>query len=197
MTEKILSSAFQLFMKYGVRSVSMDDLCRKLGCSKKTLYNFFDNKKDLISKVITRHIEDDEKLISEMKDNADNAIEEMASIGAHIIKFMRAMGPSVAYDLKKYHPEAWAIIDERHFSFIYATIKANIERGQQEGLYRTDFHSDIIAKLYVMESRTIADEDVFPMATYSKPELFAELFDYHMRGIVSPAGIALVDQIKI
>lgn len=197
MTEKILNSAFDLFMKYGVRSVSMDDICRKLGCSKKTIYNIIDNKKDLVKKVISRHIDADEVLISEMKDHSANAIEEMAAIGAHIVKFMRSMGPSVAYDLKKYHPEAWAIIDERHFSFIYTTIKTNIERGQKEGLYRKGFKPDIIAKLYVMESRTIADEEVFPMATYSKPELFQELFAYHMRGIVSPKGIELVENINI
>lgn len=195
--DKLFLTTFDLFLKYGVKSVSMDDICRKLGISKKTVYTVIENKKDLIEKVIRLHIEKDEADINAIVAKSDSAIDEMANIGRHVIAFLRMMKPSLIYDLQKYYPQAWELIEEQHYSFIYRTIKANLERGQEEGLYLNNFDPEIIAKLYVEKTHCIANEEHFPSSSYSRPKLFEELFMYHMRGISSAKGLVLLQEIEI
>lgn len=195
--DKIFLTTFDLFLKYGVKSVSMDDICRKLGISKKTIYTVIENKKDLIEKIIKLHLEKDQEDIEEITKSADTAVDEMCKIGRHVIKFLREMKPSLIYDLQKYYPQAWDMIEDQHYNFIYRTIKANLERGQDEGLYLSSFDAEIIAKLYVEKTHCIADEEHFPSMEYTRPQLFEELFMYHMRGISSEKGLKLLKDIEI
>lgn len=194
--DKLFLSAFDLFMKYGIKSVSMDDICRKLGISKKTIYTLISNKQDLVEKIIRLHLKHDEEQINKIVNTAENAIDAMSGIGRHVLQFLRAMKPSLIYDLQKYYPDLWQIIEEQHYGFIYETIKTNLGRGQKEGLYIDTLDCDIIAKLYVEKTHCIADEEHFPSSTYTRPRLFEELFGYHMRGITSNNGKVLVDQIE-
>jgi len=195
--EKIFLTTFDLFLKYGVKSVSMDDICRKIGISKKTIYTVIINKKDLVEKILKLHLQKDEEDIKKITKASDTAIDEMCKIGRHVIKFLRAMKPSLIYDLQKYYPQAWNMIEDQHYGFIYQTIKANLQRGQKEGLYIPTFNAEIIAKLYVEKTHCIADEENFPSTEYSRPQLFEELFMYHMRGISSNKGLMLLRDIEI
>lgn len=195
--EKIFNTTFDLFLKYGVKSVSMDDICRKLGISKKTIYTVIENKKDLIEKIIQLHIQKDEDDIRQLTKSSDSAVDEMCKIGRHVIKFLRAMKPSLIYDLQKYYPQAWNMIEDQHYGFIYQTIKANLERGQREGLYLNSFDAKIIAKLYVEKTHCIADEEHFPSSEFTRPQLFEQLFMYHMRGISSEKGLKSLESIEI
>ncbi len=195
--DKIFLSTFDLFLKYGIKSVSMDDICRKLGISKKTIYTVIENKKDLIEKIIQLHITKDEEDINAITQSSETAVDEMCKIGRHVIKFLKEMKPSLIYDLQKYYPQAWDMIEDQHYGFIYRTIKANLERGQKEGLYLKSFDPDIIAKLYVEKTHCIADEEHFPSANYGRPQLFEQLFMYHMRGISSSEGLKLLADIEI
>ena len=115
---KILDSATELFMKYGVKSVSMDDISRGLGVSKKTIYTFIENKKDLIFQVVGQFITADEIAIQQLRLDAVDAIDEMILIAKHVLQFLRKVKPSLAYDLKKYYPESWQTIEVEHFDYI-------------------------------------------------------------------------------
>ena len=102
--DRILESSVELFMKYGVRSVSMDDISKGLGVSKKTLYSYIDNKGELIEKVIRRVIKDENGQILKIKEEAPDAVSEMMAMANYVIEFLRRMKPSLTYDLKKYYP---------------------------------------------------------------------------------------------
>lgn len=175
----------------------MDDISRKLGISKKTIYTVIDNKKDLIEKIIQLHITRDEQNILAITESSETAVDEMCKIGRHVIKFLKEMKPSLIYDLQKYYPTAWNMIQDQHYGFIYRTIKTNLQRGQAEGLYLSTFDPDIIAKLYVEKTHCIADEEQFPNSTYGRPLLFEQLFRYHMRGISSEEGLKLLADIEL
>lgn len=185
---KILDSAFNLFMKYGIKSVSMDDLARKLGISKKTIYGFVDNKKDLIEKVIRIHLRKDEADVTEIVNNSKDAIDEMLSICRYFISFLREMKPTIVFDLQKYYPSIWNIIESEHFSFIEKVIKANLIKGIESNLYRPEINTDIITKLYIIKSKELANEDIFPSKEYPKPESFEQFFIYHLYGVASEKG---------
>ena len=105
--EKILLKVTELFMRYGVKSISMDDISSQLGISKKTLYQFVDNKKDLIQKVFERHIEEEMAAMKIIVNESENAVEEIVRIAQYVTQLLREMSPKTLYDLQKYYRSIW------------------------------------------------------------------------------------------
>lgn len=176
-------------MTYGLKSVSMDDLSRKLGISKKTLYQHVGNKEDLVKQVIQKFIEiQQDVIVSIIKDSTD-AIEEYLNLSRHFLSTIRQMKPTITYDLQKYYPDSWQIITKDHFNFLKSVIQKNIERGIHQELYRDNVNADIIAKLYISKNHAIANESLFPLQKYSMDELLIEFVRYHLHGIASAKGV--------
>lgn len=192
--DKILPETLDLFLKYGIKSISMDDVSRTLGISKKSLYEFIDTKENLISTVVNHHIRNEQKATEDILAQSGNAVEEMIYTTRHVLKFMRKMSPSLLYDLKKYYPDIWKNIEVAHFQYIKKVIHTNLLRGQEEGLYRTDFNPDMISQLYISMSLTITNTDVFPLDTYDRVALFRELIHYHLHGIMTDKGKDILRQ---
>jgi len=195
--QKILEQTFGLIMKYGIKSVSMDDISKRIGISKKTIYQYFDNKKSLINEVIEDHIEKDEADISSIIHEADNAIDEMLLVAKHVLLFLRGMSPSMMFDTQKYYPQIWERVQTQHFSFIRNTIVDNIKRGQDEGYYCDDVDADIISKMYVRQILTLADESVFPLSKYDRSDLYKSLVTYHVRGLLNDKGRIKAQNLKL
>ncbi len=189
---EILEGASSLFMRYGIKSVTMDDISRELGISKKTLYQYVENKADLIKQTMELHIDEEKKMISQLKETADDAIHEIVILAKHITQMLREIPPGFTYDLQKYYRKCWEIVDKYNHSHIYGTIKDNIERGIKQGVYREGINPDIIAKLYVGKTSLITDEEVFPLRNYKKDILFEQYISYHLRGIASTKGLKLL-----
>lgn len=191
---KILQGAAGLFLRYGVKSVTMDDISRELGISKKTLYQHVENKADLIQQAIQAHLDEEKEMIGQIRKMADDAIHEIVILARHITQMFREMPPSLTYDLQKYYRNCWDLVDGYSKSHIYGVIRDNIERGMQQGVYRKNINPDIIAKLYVNNSSVIVDEEVFPLRNYHKENLFIEHINYHLHGIASAKGLKLLDK---
>ena len=179
-------------MKYGFKSVTMDDIARELGISKKTLYQFVDNKADLIQKVVCKFIDSEQETIDAIQKDSIDAIEEMLNIAKHIIQFLRKLTPTSIFDMQKYYKESWELVHELNNHHIYNVIKANLEKGIQQGYYREDLNPDIIAKIYVGKIPIITDEEIFPGRHYNREQLFREFFSYHIHGIASPKGLLML-----
>jgi AcrR family transcriptional regulator len=194
---KLLNRTYDLYMRYGIKSVSMDDIAKSLGMSKKTIYTYIKNKDDLVHQVITKHLSEDEAEIKGIVASAHNAIEEMIEISRHTLSFLRNMKPSVIYDLKKYHPESWKLIDEKHFQHVHDVISNNIRRGITEGLYREDINPGIIATFYARVTEIVVDESIFPLKEFRHHELFISHVNYHMRGIVNEKGKTMFKEISL
>lgn len=186
--EEILKKTFDLVMKYGIKSVSMDDISKSIGISKKTIYQYFENKRALISEMIDDHIQNDEIEIIAITNKSQNAINEIVDIAKHILSFLKVMSPSMMYDTQKYYPRQWEKVESQHFSFFQNIIKSNIERGQKEGLYSEDLNPEIISRLYVSQTLAIADDTTFPANEYDRGELYKNLVTYHIRGLMTSKG---------
>lgn len=192
--QKLLTSSFDFFMKYGIKSVSMDDLARSLGISKKTIYTYVDNKKSLVAETLDEFLQKDEDEVRAIVSESTDAIDCMFKLSRHILKFLRAMKPTLIFDLKKYYPTCWSKVEHKHFGFIYTVIKSNIEQGMAEGYYREDLNAEIIAKIYSAQSHAISDENLFPLDQFQRAELFEEVIKYHMRGIITENGRVRLNQ---
>ena len=195
--EEILQQTFELTMKYGIRSVSMDDIANGLGMSKKTIYQHFENKKHLIREMVSATIEKDEAEIQSLIAESKSAIDEMVAIARHTLQFLRGMSPTIVFDMKKYYGKEWDLVEQHHYTFFYSIIKTNINRGKEEGMYKKDINADIIAKLFADMTNCIADEDMFPLRDYKRDELYKALITYHIRGLVSDKGREIVQSIDL
>jgi AcrR family transcriptional regulator len=190
--DKLISVALDLFLTYGTKRVSMDDICKNLGISKKTIYNFVSNKEELVQFVIEDYLSKDRETISKISASSENAVLEIINITEHSLNFIKKIGTSVIFDLKKYHPEIWDSTGRSHFSFIEEKIHQNLLRGQNEQLYRMEFNPQVIAKLYVYMSNCVVDEVNFPDDQFNRITLFREMIMYHLYAVVTGRGKELI-----
>lgn len=194
--QKITQKAEELFLQYGVRSVTMDDMAKALGISKKTLYQYVENKRDLVNKMVENHMEQERQHIKRVHEASSNAIEEVYGMCSELSRYLKSMNPAALYDLQKYYPASWQVIMEYKYSFLYQAFVNNITRGQEEGLYRTDFHTEIIAKMYLVSTDAIFDPRVFQTEGFALSEIYIEHLDYHLRGLVSDKGHEYLEKRK-
>jgi AcrR family transcriptional regulator len=187
--KNILKRCQPLFLRYGIKSVTMDDIARELGISKKTLYQHFDTKNKIIEQMVVEHFEAEHIIMATILNSATDAVDEILSIAQHVALELAQLTSTFIYDLQKYHRETWLLLEQTSNEHIYGIIKKNMERGIQEGLYRTDVDADIIAKLYVAKSLCILDDALFPPKQYSKTVLYKQFIVYHLHGILAPKGL--------
>lgn len=192
--DKIIGKAEALFMRNGIKAVSMDDLARDLGMSKKTLYEHVENKADLVKQIMEMKIEQDTAMVIDAIKRSDNALEELFIIARAVTRELRAMPQAVMFELKKYHRSTFEMLEQYHQNYIYKVMLENIQRGMKEGLYREDIHPIIVAKLYVGKNMMIVDEESFPLEDFHRDQLFVEHMRYHIHGIASARGIKLLEK---
>jgi len=189
----ILMQVAGLYMKYGIKSVTMDDVSRHLAISKKTLYQFFTDKSDLVEKVIDFAQSCQQKLIMDPVRQKLNAIEELFWVNEKILAFLKEHNPSLEYDLRKYYPRIWQKFQDNKREKMYENILKNIQKGKQEDLYRKDLDEEIITKLYLTRIENITNEGIFSLEEYSSPKFLKEVFIYHIRGIANQNGIDFLE----
>jgi AcrR family transcriptional regulator len=186
--EKWLKRIAELFMRLGIKSLTMDDVARELGISKKTLYQFVESKDDLVNKVIEMHLTEECSRSEEVASVAKDALDEMLIVVKENIGDMQRMKANIIFELQKYHRDAWELLQEYQRGFLYKVVRDNLERGIREGYYRNDFDVDITAKLHLAQSFAIFDESWFPKPPYSGETLFREAMTLYLHSVLSEKG---------
>lgn len=192
-SEEILTKARDMFLNMGIRTVSMDDIARSLGRSKKTLYTHYPNKRNLVDQIMRQHLLKERVEIEEICDSAANAIDEWLRIFRHNCSFISAMHPSVMSDLQKYYPKAWRQFTQYKGNFIRQVVLNNMKRGVKEQLYRDDMDTDLISRIYIERLEMFADDRVFPSIKYSQESVYTAYSIYHLRGVVSQKGLEYLE----
>lgn len=195
--ENILYKAKESFFQFGVKSLTMDDLARELGISKKTLYKHVDNKSDLVEKVMLLHFKEEKQNLKEIISGKDNAIEEMIAIIKNVLRHLRTIHPSSIYDIQKYYPKSWALFKNFKSDFIYNTILSNIQKGIKEGFYRNNFQPEFITQLYITSIEHLVNPKIFPPSEYKFSDLYIEYVSYHLRGIASEKGRSFLNKTNL
>jgi AcrR family transcriptional regulator len=187
--EQIIMQVFELFMRYGIKSMSMDDIAIHMGMSKKTLYQYFESKDDLVNAVLEKHLEMDQCKVKSLISSKNNAIDDLMHIATTVNDTLKQINPSIHYDLEKYHPQAWKKFGDYKRNFIQKIIKQNILKGIKEELYRSDINVDIVAALYVSKADIVFDASVFPPDKYAFNQVYLEMMKQHIRGIATSKGL--------
>lgn len=191
---EILERASVVYMKYGIKTVTMDDLARELGISKKTIYKFFADKNELIRSIIELKTEMDKAICINCVQQSENAIDNLFSVSQLVVEHLSNINPTVFYDLRKYHADAWAIMDRHKLEFVQSMIRDNIERGKEEGLYRQEVNTEIVSRLYVAATDAVMDSAIFPWPEFKFQEVFMEAVIFQLYGMTSENGRKYLNQ---
>jgi len=186
--EQLLFAVTELFMRYGIKSLTMDDISSHLGISKKTLYLHVTDKKDLVKQCVELTVNTEQCMLCEVPAPKGNAIDELFFVNKRISEKLQNVQPAVMFDLQKYYPDAWKVMENHKQCFIYEMMVKNINDGIAEGLYRDNVNPEIVAKIYVGLIDKMFDPDFFPSNKYSFEFLHREIARYHIRGIASEKG---------
>lgn len=192
--EKIISGAAELFHKYGIRSVSMDDIARHLSVSKKTIYQYYKDKNEIVNLSLKLHMDMNKMEYDEIFVDSSNAIEELANVSKCMRKGFTDMNPSLLYDLQKYHPKSWKLWMDFKNEYIKNQVQENLHKGIKEGYYRKEINPEVLARLRVEQVQLAFDESVFPKSQFNFKELQLMFFDHFVHGIVTPKGKELYEK---
>ncbi|MBK7173252.1 MAG: TetR/AcrR family transcriptional regulator [Bacteroidales bacterium] len=185
----ILRESSHLFIKYGLRSLSMDDLCREMGISKKTMYQYVENKTDLISQTLDFVVKDAVFAVEQANLEGCNAIDQLLRVSRKVCSEMNHFNPSITFDLQKYYPEVYRKFNHAKKEIIFRQIVDNMKQGISEGFYRDDLPIDLVARLYVQKLEYINDPDFLNSEDFSFSNMFQVMFDNHIRGISNTKGL--------
>lgn len=192
--DRIREQAKNLFMKYGIRSVSMDDIAVGLGISKKTIYQWYKDKDALVDEIINDDINDIKKDCQVCEENAANAVEEVFFTMDRLISHMQSMNPNILYDLHKFHFASFKRFMDHKNIYLLEVVSKNLRRGIAEGLYREGLNVAVLSR-YRLESMLIAfNQDVYPNTEFNLVEVSTSMLENFLFGLVSPRGYDLALQ---
>lgn len=193
MEDKLIQLSRSMFSKYGIKSISMDEISREAGISKKTLYHHFVSKEELIDKLITQVISEHLSLLEECNNSSENAIDMIWKRVKGPFQLLTEFSPTFYYDLRKYFPQSWKKVTNHFTQDIQRAIKLNLTRGVEEGFYRNDLDIDFTAHLRFHQlSFSILPVEVSELPQL-KPENIEELTLHFLYSITSLKGRELLD----
>lgn len=196
MKERIQQKARELFLKYGFKSVTMDEIASQSGISKKTIYQFFADKDELVEDVMQKELNSMRDECIRQREESQNAIEELIQDLESKMMTMEAMNPFIVFDLEKFYPQAFLVFKKHKESFLLELIRKNIERGIEEGVYRNDFNVDIISKFRLESSFLIFNQDLYPNSKYSLMDVARELYYHFLYGIATEKGRLIIEKFQ-
>ena len=195
MKKNIILKATELFMKLGFKSVTMDDIAKEMGISKKTIYTHFNNKETIIG-VVTDHVfETVCHDIDAICDLNQNPIQELYAIKKRVMQYMQKEKASPTYQLQKYYPTIYNNIKQRQFSYMQQCVVKNLNTGLEQDLYRKNIEVQFVARIYFNGITGIKEESLFPHTLFEGETLYEMYLEYHLRGIVTPKGRNILNQL--
>jgi len=195
--EYIIAESDKLFCQYGFKSVTMDDIARHLGMSKKTIYTHFSDKNEIVNIVIEIKLNSQKCLISANVVAAENAVHEVFFAVTNMKELLSNMNPTLFYDLQKYHPQAWLYFKDFREKHLYTTIFENLLRGIKEGYYREDIKPDILTQMRLQQMDLIfSNSSDYTNGMYGIAQVMTELTEHFLYGICTLKGHKLINKYK-
>lgn len=194
---KIISTAEVLFLKFGFKRVTMDDISNELGMSKKTIYQFFSDKNNLVSETVLRHISMEKNACDCLLHQQENPVAFMLAITDTFGDLKKQINPSVLYDLKKYFKESWDILNKFRVEFIFNQILQNLKEGRDKGFYHSNFDEVLIARFYIHLVDFMINPENYALEKFDFKTIHSEMMKYHLRAICTEKGLKYLEESPI
>lgn len=194
--DKILSCAENLFRKYGIRSISMDDMAHHLSMSKKTIYESFADKNEIVYQIITVFRKKMEGLVEAISDKPANPIERLIRLFICITSMIRETSPTLIHDLQKYHENAWQILQDFRDDFLASKVKDIVTDGISKHYLNPTLDVNFYVTLFLQLVQLSGNEKLFPRAKYSEHAVAINLIDCLVSGIATEKGRRVSKNLK-
>lgn len=194
--EKILYGARDLVFRYGIKSITMDDIAKHLGMSKKTIYAYYSEKDNLISKLVEFLLLQNGCNLDQIVLQSNDPIHEIMETMKMMASSFSKMNPILFHDMMKYYPEAYQKFREFKEKKIINLIENNLKKGRDMHLYRSDINIKILARLRLEELDLAINFDVFPTDKFNLVEVHVQLLDHFLHGVCTLKGHKLLNKYK-
>jgi len=194
--EKVILGAEELFFKYGIRSVTMDDIAKHLGMSKKTIYQYYKEKDEIVHKLMMAHIKEDECSFSECAEKSANIVEEVFNMMKNIHDIFSKINPQFIYELQKYYPQTWKLFKDFKENFILKMVEQSIEKGIKDGHVRPDVNVKILSRARMENVEMAMNPACFPPDKFKILDVQLTLVEHFLYGICTLKGNKLINKYK-
>jgi TetR/AcrR family transcriptional regulator, cholesterol catabolism regulator len=194
---KILSASIELFSQYGFKTITMDDIARRAGISKKTLYQHFANKNEVVNEAVAWYGNNTTESCGVLLGDAENAIEAMVRILAFFDNMYKRINPMALFELQRFFPEAYNAFREMLMGRDVIMVRDNILQGQKEGYYREEVNADLMARYRIETSLLILQPSLMVNDRNSLMSVALEIGEHFMYGIMTPKGTDLYQKYKV
>lgn len=193
--QQILTKTRELFFKYGVKSITMDDIAANLGMSKKTIYAAFPDKKALLKQMVSDYLQlHQQSSQCEVADSA-NAIERMLKAAAAGVQFMEKINPVFLYDMQKYFGDVWSVFETYRNTEIRKEVKSCLQQAQQEGLVREELELDLVVSMHMQHIDLMVEPGHFENLQMPRAEIIKTVLITFLNGICTPKGIKALQRL--
>ncbi len=190
----IIADAYNQFRLYGFKSVTMDDLARTIGISKKTLYELFKDKDELVLEAVKYMLNNNQCDTEEIFKNSNNAIEQIFGILGLMEKMVRGLNLICYMDMQRYYPASYKYLEEHKKNYLYKCIISNLQQGISEGYYREEIDLEIITRFRMESALLVFQNNLFPQDKYDIVKVNNEIFTNFIYGIISIKGYKLISK---
>ena len=194
--ERIIAQTYDLFMRYGIRSVSMDDIAYHLAISKKTIYQYYADKDALVEEVLDIELKRNFEDCQNNKQKKQNSIHEFFLSMDSMKEMFVQLNPTIVHDIQKYHPKCFKKLNQHKEDFFYNIIKDNLELGIMEGLYRPEINIDILTKFHLETFFITTNTEIFPVSKYNLTKVSQEISENFLFGIATSNGVEKIEYYK-
>jgi TetR/AcrR family transcriptional regulator, cholesterol catabolism regulator len=194
--EQILKGAEELFFRYGIKGITMDDVAKHLSMSKRTIYEKFPNKDAIVEILLKQHLDKHLKDFKKFRHASANAIEEIFMMLQPLKELFESMNPRLLFELKKFHPQAWYEFQKFKKKSLLEVLVANMKRGIKEDLYRSDIDVNVLAVLRIEEVELAWNPDIYPPAEYNLAKVQIGLLEHFLFGITNIKGHSIAEKYK-
>lgn len=181
-------------MKYGVKSITMDEIAKAAGISKKTIYQNFNDKNDLVYTITVNELNQDQQFFDSLLHECTNAIDEVFRIAQHIRNHISQMNPSLLFDLKKFHVRAWDYYNQHKAECFEKSVNNNLNRGIKEGYYRKNINPKILSRMRMAQVEAAFNGEWFSPSEFNIIDVQMQVFEHFIMGVVTPEGLKLYNQ---
>ena len=189
MKQNIINEAIPLFIQFGFKSVTIDDIAIKMGVSKKTIYAHFPKKVTLVETSVFMHFNNVFEKILNISKHSKDPIIGLYQIKKEALKHLSNEKNSPVYQLQKYYSSIYNKLQQMEFNTLGGMFSESLKKGIEMGLFRSEVNINFVTRIFFNGIRGINDVQLFPIEEYRIDQLLINFSEYHLRAICTPAGV--------
>jgi len=192
----LLGRIRDLLFLYGTKSITLDDIASRMGISKKTIYSCCPDKKNLVDRIVVDYLSSHRADAERVRTESRHAIDEVLQMARLARARMEQVSPAFLFDLNKYYPDIWARFEQYRTQEIFGQVVDVIKRGQQEGLFRTDLDTEIVAAMHLQHIRLLTEPGQQPRPERPVGDMIRHIISIFLQGIVTRKGLDVMSQLE-